>query len=343
MVKAPDNYQPKWIIAGQANAEAVTEELLKTREYNELPPFAQEFVQESKKVGSLYGMTTPSLSKYANAQDAENILPQLVELWGILRNIAKIVIIVTICIAIIPGFRNGLVSINPYEPLVLQLLNEIIKFAKTSLLQGSGTGTPLIYIGSPTIPISLYINFTLFLAILVSIPVTIRELMKWVKPALTTKEFEVLQTIIKASVPLFIVGCLLSFFVIMPVTLRVLASAGSLIGDGNLEVWYGLDAIINLLLWGTLGAGILYASPLILVVAVHFQFVSADHIRKRRREIFFGVLVIAAIVTPDPSLVSMIILSVPMIVIIEGVIAWCYQIEKNRILSQPFEVQNLAV
>ena len=340
MVKAPDNYQPKWITTGRANAEAVTEELLKTREYNKLPPFAKEFLTESKKEKSLYGMTTPSLSKYAQGQNVENVLPQLIELWTILRKIAKIVISVTLILAIIPGFKNGVLSLNPYEPLILQLLNGIVFFAKESLLQGSESNPPLIYIGSPTVPISLYINLTLFLAIFISFPVTIKELMKWVKPGLTTKEYDILKVIVKTVIPLFTIGCLVSFFVIMPVTLRVLASSGSLIGGGNLEVWYGLETIINLLLWGTLGAGVLYASPLVLVVAVHLQFISADHIKKRRREIFFGILVIAAIITPDPSLVSMVILSIPMIVIIEGILVWCYQIEKNRILNQPLEVKN---
>jgi len=334
IVKAPEDFSPKWMVTGRANAQAMTEELLKTKTEEELPPFAKEFLAETKKEAH-QGGTTPTLSKYYTDPEMKDVLVHVQDLWIVLRKIARTVGVLTLIVMIIPGLRNGNLALDPYEPMVLQILSGIINFAKQALVEGtpSNAGEVRLYIGSPLAPISLYLDLAFFIAIVLSIPVTVRGLLDYVRDGLTRKEYDILTKVTGVSAILFVIGSTLSYTVIMPVTLRILAASGTIIGSDSLEVWFGIEPVLNLLLWGTLGAGVLYASPMVLLALIQLDVLPAEELTKRRKELIFGVFLIAAVVTPDPTLVSMVILSVPMLIVIEGVIYWGLKIETERMLG----------
>ena len=340
MAKAPEGYVPKWMIAGKANTAVITEELLKEKSYEELPNFAKEFLEESKKEGELLGMTTPSLGNLNIEPVKTNIVVHLSELWVILRRVVRFLVIAILFVALVPGFKDDKLSISPYEPAIIQILQIIIVYAKTSLIQGvAGNESQIrLFIGSPLSVISLYINLAVFFALVLSLPYIIREVMEWIKPGLTGKEYDILKSIALLATFLFIIGALISYFVILPLTLRVLSGSGAFIGGEALDLWYDLESVINLLLWGTLGAGVLYASPVFLLVLVHLEFMNSAHIEGKRKEVMFGVFVIAAIITPDPTIVSMLVLSIPMILIVELVIQLGKRIEIKRNLLNAQEV-----
>ena len=126
MAKAPEGYVPKWMIAGKANTAVITEELLKEKSYEELPNFAKEFLEESKKEGDLLGMTTPSLGNLNIEPVKTNIVVHLSELWVILRRVVRFLVIAILFVALIPGFKDDKLSINPYEPAIIKILQIIV-------------------------------------------------------------------------------------------------------------------------------------------------------------------------------------------------------------------------
>lgn len=260
--------------------------------------------------------------------DEMELNQHLIDLWTVLRKIFKVVFITTAIILVLPGYADNKILIDPYKPAVLQLLNLIIGYSLDSLSRG---GEVSVFIGSPLAPISFYLNLGTFVAVLVSLPVTVKEMMSFVRPGLTDKEWEILKHLSKVAGGLFILGSFISYFIIMPVTLRILALSGGVVGEGKLLQMYSLDSVLNLLLWGTLGGGVLYASPVILLALIDLEVMTPDQVANRKREIIFIIFVIAAFVTPDPTLVSMLILSMPMIVIIEFIIAMGYKIELDKL------------
>ncbi|MCE7734922.1 MAG: hypothetical protein GPJ54_08605 [Candidatus Heimdallarchaeota archaeon] len=278
---------------------------------------------------SLKRSTNLSESSTINYDNME-LNQHLIDLWVVLRNIAKLVFISTVVVLILPGYSDGKIAINPYKPAMLQLLNLIIDFTLTSLSTG---GDVQVFVGSPLTPIAFYLNIGTFVAIVVSLPLTVKELMAFVKPGLTDKEWEILKSLSKIAIVLFFLGSIISYFIIMPVTLRVLAITGGVVGEGQVLQMYSLESVLNLILWGTLGGGLLYASPVILLALVDLDVITPDQISERKKEINFGVFTIAAFVTPDPTIVSMLILSFPMIIIIEFIIAMAFKIELEKIMG----------
>lgn len=286
----------------------------------------------SSNVKSEFNLSTSSYSgnTILKNYDEMEISEHLVDFYVVLRKIAKTVFITTAIILVIPGYVDGKLALNPYKPLILQFLNILIKYSLNAL---AGGGDVQVFIGSPLTPISLYLNIGTFVAIIVSLPITVKELMTFVRPGLTDKEWEILKKLSKTATLLFVLGALISYFIIMPVTLKVLAISGGVVGEGDLLQMYSLDSVLNLLIWGTLGGGILYASPVILLALVNLDVITPDQIAGRKKELNFAIFTIAAFVTPDPTIVSMLILSLPMILILEFIISMSYRIELEKLLG----------
>jgi sec-independent protein translocase protein TatC len=223
--------------------------------------------------------------------DKYEVQEHLIDLWIVLRRIAKTVFFFTIITLTIPGIRNGVLTISPYEPAVLLILNSIIKHSLSSL----GNNVQ-VFIGSPLTPITVYLNLAFFIAVLISLPVIVKELMSFIRPGLTEVEYLILKKLSFYALLLFLLGAGISYFVILPVTLKILAYSGG--------------------------------------VLVNLDILTPDQVTEKRREIIMIIFIIAAFVTPDPTIVSMLILSLPLIGIVEIMISWGYKIELNKILIE---------
>lgn len=327
---------PRWMREGQATARALAEEITLTSAPGEtLPSFVEEFLEESKKTEPLFGMTNPALSKDPLLRLKYDGSPipledHLMELWTRLRRIARTVFILTLIVMVLPSYSDSRFALSPYRPAVLDLLNYIVTYGVQSLQEGAAGIT--VYVGTPIAPVTLYINFAGSIALLISLPITVKELYEYVRPGLTKRENEVLKQVVLVSVFLFLLGATISFTTIIPVTLRILSLTSTFVE--NVQPWFDLQAVLAVLIWGTIGAGILYASPMVLVALVQLDLIKAEHIYSKRREMIFGIFALAAVVTPDPTMVSMVILSLPMILVIEGIIWWSLKIETRRYLEE---------
>jgi sec-independent protein translocase protein TatC len=278
------------------------------------------------------GINNPNSFIYKNKSigfgDQIELSDHLISFYILMRKITKNIFISTIIVLIIPGFEKGNFTIYPFKPMVLQVTNALITHIFNSF---SSNYSIEIFIGSPLTPISLYLNMTVFLGILLALPMTVRQIMKFITPGLKEKEINNLKIIAKSSLLLFLIGVIVSYVFILPNTLRILAGSGAIIGNASLLQMYSLQSVINLMMWGTLGGGLLYASPLILVALVNLEVIQAQSIDERRKEIMMAIFVLAAFITPDPTIVSMLVLSLPMIIIVEFIITWSYKIELRKL------------
>ena len=119
------------------------------------------------------------------------ISDHLVELWNVMRRVARNIILATLIIFVLPGFDDGNISLSPFIPLVLQVFNAVLNHIFNSF---GNQDSVEIYIGSPLTPISMYISLAVFMGVLLALPITIRELMKFIRPGLKTKEYETLKS-----------------------------------------------------------------------------------------------------------------------------------------------------
>ncbi|MCY3410782.1 MAG: twin-arginine translocase subunit TatC [Candidatus Heimdallarchaeota archaeon] len=313
-------FKPNWMKEGEKNLANAPEKLRESLERT---------VPSLKNPGGInFSATSDAQSKIISAEPME-LSDHVIELYKLLRKVVRNIFICSVLVFILPGIEDGNLALYPFKPLVLQVLNVVIHHIFNSFDMQSVE----IYIGSPLTPISMYINLGVFMGTLIALPLTLKQIMDFVTPGLTPKEIETLFSIGKNAIILFLVGVGISYFFILPNTFRILGVSGGIVGEATLLQMYSLQSVINLMLWGTLGGGLLYASPLLLVALVNLDILETQQIANRRREILMVVFIFAAFITPDPTIVSMVILSIPMIVIVELMITMGYRIELKKLIE----------
>ena len=78
------------------------------------------------------------------------------------------------------------------------------------------------------------------------------------------------------------------------------------------------------------GAGFLYTAPIFLVVLTQKGIITAEHITSNRKLFYLGFLVVIAVITPDPTIITDVIIMLPFIVVFEIAIFFAKRAEKSR-------------
>lgn len=173
-----------------------------------------------------------------------------------------------------------------------------------------------------------YLMVAMLIGVILSSPIIAYELYKFFNPALYPHERRYATYVIVSFVSLFAFGVFLAYQTILPITFRILmwfiesAAALPLIN---------LRDFVNMVLSLILGVGLLYTVPIYLVLLVDRGILSSEHLSKNRKMVYAAFIIITAVITPDPTIVSDIILLVPFLVIYEGTVLVSKRVERNRV------------
>lgn len=153
------------------------------------------------------------------------------------------------------------------------------------------------------------IIIALFLALIAGFPFFLYNFIKYLSPVFTQQEKN---KIIKALIPsffLFIIGCLFSYFFIIPTTLKVLYGFPIIMG---VTPFFVINEFIFFILGLMLVNGIMFLLPVFMVLLSWPGIVKKDFWKSNWRYAIFVFLIFSAIVTPDGSGITMLIFSIPL-------------------------------
>jgi sec-independent protein translocase protein TatC len=206
--------------------------------------------------------------------------------------------IVRACISIGVAFIAGVVLAYP-------LLEKIRRDAQAE--QG-------LDIGSPTDVITIYFKAALYVAIGLSFPLVLWQILGFITPGLTRKEKRVVYTALPFVAILAILGGSYGFFVAAPRALQFLSSfmTGSVFSwdpDGQ--------EIITFYLTLMLGLAMAFQIPVIMFILAKINLVTPKKMASVRRYAFLIILIISAIITPSTDPINMGIVAVPLYVLYE--------------------------
>ncbi len=150
-----------------------------------------------------------------------------------------------------------------------------------------------------------------FLAIVVGSPLIVYELGEFIAPALRPSERRL---ILKVTIPvlvLFIAGVTMCFIIVLPFTFNLLFSMQNVMG-ANFLVLYG-DNFIDFVLLFALGFGLAFQLPVLMYGLSTIGIVSAGFWRRHWRIATAGIFIFGALITPDGSGVTMMLVALPML------------------------------
>jgi len=126
---------------------------------------------------------------------------------------------------------------------------------------------------------------------------------------------------------LFLLGAAFSFFLLVPSTLRVSVEINQLFG---FAIRWTPGSYYSLLTWLTLGVGVSFEFPLVIVLLVWLGVMTTDFLRKYRRHAVVVIFIIAAIVTPTPDPITQTMFAIPLYVLYEIAIIASSRVEKRK-------------
>jgi len=161
---------------------------------------------------------------------------------------------------------------------------------------------------------TLQMNSSLMLGIVLGFPYLLFELWKFVKPALHEKERKSASGFTFYAVLLFVIGILFGYYLIAPLSINFLANYNvSQVIQNQITIDSYLSTVSTL----TLGTGIIFELPIVIFILSKLGIMTPKFMRSSRRYATVIILIIAAVVTPTPDILTMMTVSFPLFLLYE--------------------------
>lgn len=158
-----------------------------------------------------------------------------------------------------------------------------------------------------------HISTALYLALLGASPYILVELFRFITPALYENEKKYSVQVAVTIYLLFIVGVLMSYFILFPISFRFL---GTYSVSGIVESNITLKSYIGTFTTLTLVMGLVFQLPVITFFLGKLNVITASMLSTYRKYAFLVIMVVAAIITP-PDLMTLILVTIPLYLLYE--------------------------
>lgn len=169
---------------------------------------------------------------------------------------------------------------------------------------------------------TIFLKASFVLAVLLTCPWIIYQFWAFVSAGLYKKERRYVYAVAPFSAILFITGVLFFLFAVAPLALKFFLRFD--IGQDNLvEYRPSITDYVNFILILSLIFGATFQSPIAIVFAERMGLVSVETLTKNRKYVLLAIVIIAAVVTPGPDVISQVLLGIPLYLLYEGSILVC--------------------
>lgn len=174
---------------------------------------------------------------------------------------------------------------------------------------------------------TLQINSCIMAGIVFAVPYLLFELWLFIKPALHDNERRSASGFVFFSSLLFIIGILFGYFIICPLSINFLTNFSV---SKEIENTFTITSYLSSVATLTIGTGIIFELPVVIYILSKFGIMTPAFMRASRRYAAVIILVIAAIVTPTPDMITMLVVAFPLFILYELSIFISAYIEKKR-------------
>ena len=173
-------------------------------------------------------------------------------------------------------------------------------------------GQKLIYT-HPGTSFHILLNASLVLGLILAAPVIVGQIWGFLAPALYAHEKRVVVPVLLSMVVLFLAGVALSYFVVLPLTLRFLMSIESTALTPMISATDYFDFAISM----CLAFGLVFEVPIAILALTALGLITPQFLSRYRRHAIVVCLVAAAFITPGADPYSLFALAIPLYVLYE--------------------------
>jgi sec-independent protein translocase protein TatC len=208
------------------------------------------------------------------------------------------------------------------EELFVHLLAPLAKIME-------GENHKMIYTGL-TEAFFTYLKLSIYMGILLSLPIILSQIYLFIAPALYNKERRTLLPYLIISPLLFILGTILLYNFIIPTAWKFFLSFEKPVITGGIAIQLEakISEYLSLVMDLIFAFGLAFQMPILLCLLTEIGIITPNFLMKKRKFAIILIFIIAAIITP-PDVISQIGLAIPMMILYELSIVSCKLIYKK--------------
>lgn len=158
-----------------------------------------------------------------------------------------------------------------------------------------------------------HITTALYLGLLGASPYILYELFRFVSPALYESERRYSVYAVVIVYVLFLLGVLMSYYVLFPVSFRFL---GTYSVSERIHSTITLDSYISTFTTLTLVMGLVFQLPVIAFTLAKLGFITSSLLSGYRKHALIVIMFVAAVITP-PDLMTLVLVTIPLYLLYE--------------------------
>ena len=170
-----------------------------------------------------------------------------------------------------------------------------------------------------------HLSTSIYLALLAVSPYIVVELFRFISPALYENERKYSKVVGIAVYGLFVIGVLISYYVIFPISFRFLGTyqvADAVVNNITLKSYISTFTTLTFVM------GVVFQLPILAFFMAKLGVIDAEMMSRYRRHAFMLILIVSAIITP-PDIFTLILVSIPLYMLYE-VSIW---VVRKRVMS----------
>lgn len=225
--------------------------------------------------------------KQRKAQTASGGMTLVDHLAELRRRI--MIIIGTLVVAVLVGFYYS----SPIVDYFMQIPGELV----------------FLYPGEAFI---VHLTVSLAVGIVLSFPVMLYQVIRFILPGLLAKEIRVLYIGLPFSMGMFVLGVVFAYKAILPLAYKFFMGFGT----ATLEPLISIGSYVSFVLGLVIPFGVIFQLPLIVLLLTGIGILRPTTLVRYRKYIILTIFVVAALLTP-PDVVSQALMALPMLLLYE--------------------------
>lgn len=225
-----------------------------------------------------------------------------------LRRVVYVLVFSVVIVMSLPADLSRLVRLDltDYELLVTVLM----QYVQDTLLPEGVTLIAFNWLDS----FYIYVAISFTISFTITLPYTAYQLYGFIAPAIYENEKKSIVAFVAVFMLLFMLGVAYSYYVIVPTTFSVLYK---FVYQTRVMPFYSVKDFFDLITFGLLGSGLLYTFPIVIYFLVQLDLLLVEELKSLRRHLFVALTILTAILTPDPTPVSMLLMTIPFYLLFE--------------------------
>ena len=171
----------------------------------------------------------------------------------------------------------------------------------------------------------IHMRTALYAGLLLASPYILYELFRFVSPGLYQNERRYAVWIVGAAYAMFLVGTLVNYFVVFPLTVRFL---GTYQVSPDVANMLTIQSYVDTLLGMSLVMGVVFELPVVCALLGRIGLINAQLMASYRRHAIVAILVVAAIITPTTDVFTLFVVALPIYLLYEVstvIVRWAHK------------------